>query len=280
MSQVSMSNVPDTRLFRFLFVGRIRQMPSNDGSGNLNPQPKEQAGAELSKITVEFIREYGALPTKACHLLIEYPFSHFPLPADSSLRGNFKALFSALEKENQAIIIVVNRWDGLTTDTLLFLEIFWMKHHLAVLLVYASDPPTYDNSGAKFYNINLLHVSPPNSGLNLSLLRETNLTQICLVFLGRRSEKDLDPSTRVFLKYFRVWPRLEISLSKTAPHNIYGPGHRMLPVDPPIPRPPSPSPPVPKRRRRAQVIDHIPTPPEKPPPGGVLMEDWVVRSRL
>jgi hypothetical protein len=74
VSQVSMSTVPDTRLFRFLFVGRIRQIPSSDGSENLNLSAKRSSRSRTFQVTVEYIREYGALPTKACHLLIKYPF--------------------------------------------------------------------------------------------------------------------------------------------------------------------------------------------------------------
>lgn len=88
MSQFSVSNVPgDTRLCLFLFVGSGRQIPSNDGSGNLTSQPANQAAAEICQAVVESIRKYGALPTKPYQHLMECSFSHMPLLIHSTLRA-------------------------------------------------------------------------------------------------------------------------------------------------------------------------------------------------
>lgn len=65
-----------------------------------------------------------------------------------------------------------------------------MKQHLVTLLVYASDPPTYDNVGARLYKVNVLHLSSLFTSLDLSLRSQANLNQTSLVSLGQRSEED------------------------------------------------------------------------------------------
>lgn len=142
---------------RILFVGRTRLIQDADG---LRVQSRIQVISALSRIETAFVKQYGPIPYRSdvSYLVIEQPISHLPFYLMTDAFQYLEAILKDVIDKNQDIIIAVNGWEGLTTDTLSFYGIFARRASHVTLCVYGSDPPSENNINAKFYRADVLQV--------------------------------------------------------------------------------------------------------------------------